>query len=173
MRDLSLPAGRVAAVTVPTFVIDGGASPAWVHNQDNGDIDMNTITDKSARQTKFPKGIIVVSVLTMIFGLAEIVTSFTHTFYGLTTSQTTISTIIGASIGTFYFVSGLLVLTKRKTAAVIAIVLLIIDATGRILMVLTGLYPFDSPQQKFAIFTGTSIVVLFAVYIRLKIKHFK
>jgi pimeloyl-ACP methyl ester carboxylesterase len=28
----ALPAGRLATVTVPTLVIDGGASPAWIRN---------------------------------------------------------------------------------------------------------------------------------------------
>lgn len=32
MGDFSLPAGRMAAVTMPTLVMDGGASPAWAHN---------------------------------------------------------------------------------------------------------------------------------------------
>ncbi len=129
--------------------------------------------DKPTQQMEKSKGIIVASVLMMIFGLAEIVTSFTHKFFGLTTSQATISTIIGASIGIFYFVSGILFLTKRKKAAVIAIVLLIIDAIGRISMVMTGLYPVDSPLQKFAIMAGTSIVILLAIYIRIKMKRFK
>ncbi len=59
-------------------------------------------------------GIKIAAVLMIIFGLAEIVTSFTHKFFGLTTSQVTISTIVGATIRTFYFVSGFLVLTKES-----------------------------------------------------------
>jgi hypothetical protein len=35
----------------------------------------------------------------IIFGLTEVITSFRHEFFGLTTSQATISTIIGATIG--------------------------------------------------------------------------
>src|ERR1019366_9317093 len=92
-------------------------------------------------QLKFPVGIKISSVFMILFGLAEVGTSFRHEFFGLTTSQATISTIIGATIGTFYFASGLLVLTKKKLAI-------------------------------FAIITGTSIVIFFAIYIGLKLKYF-
>ena len=108
----------------------------------------------------------------IIFGLAEIVTSFRHEFFGLTTSQATISIIIGATIGTFYFVSGFLVLTKRKRAAIVAIILFLADAIGRILMVLMGLYPIGVEYQTFGIITGTSIAIFFAIYIGAKLKVF-
>jgi len=52
-------------------------------------------------QLKFPVGIKISSVLMILFGLAEEVTSFRHEFFGLTTSHATISTIIGATIGRF------------------------------------------------------------------------
>jgi hypothetical protein len=126
----------------------------------------------STHQLKFPVGIKISSVFMILFGLAEVVTSFRHEFFGLTTSQVTISTIIGATIGTFYFASGLLVLTKKRKLAILAIVLLIADAVGRIAMVLTGLYPVGFGLQTFAIITGTSIVVFFAIYIGLKLKYF-
>jgi hypothetical protein len=67
-------------------------------------------------------GLSIASLLMMLFGLAEIVTSFRHEFFGLTTSQAVVSTIIGAIIGLLYFVSGLLVLTKRRMAAIAAII---------------------------------------------------
>lgn len=109
----------------------------------------------------------------IIFGLAEIVTGFTHSFFGLKTDQLTISTVVGATIGTFYFASGFLVLSKKKMAATIAIVLLIANALGRISMVIAGLYPIDSGVQIFAIITGTSIVIFFVFYIRLQKRYFK
>lgn len=125
-------------------------------------------------QTKtLPTGIKIAAILMIVFGLAEIVTSFRHEFFSLTTSQTTISTIIGSIIGTFYFASGFLVLTQKRKMAIVAIALLIADAIGRISMVVTGLYPIGSVLQTFAIMTGTSIVVFFAIYIGLKLKHFK
>src|ERR1035437_8950189 len=108
----------------------------------------------------------------IIFGLTEVVTSFRHEFFGLTTSQATISTIIGATIGAFYFASGFLVLTKRRRAAIVAIILLIADAIGRILMVLIGLYPIGIGYQTFGIITGTSIVIFFAIYVGAKLKVF-
>lgn len=119
-----------------------------------------------------PTGVRIAAILMIIFGFAEVVTSFRHEFFGLTTSQKIVSTVIGAVIGTFYFASGLLVLTKKKKAARLAIVLLIADAIGRILMVLTGLYPIGFGLQTFAIIVGTSIVIFFAVYLRSQLKHF-
>jgi len=120
----------------------------------------------------FPTGLKVAAALMIIFGLAEVVTGFRHEFFGLTTSQATISTFIGATIGTFYFMSGFLVLTKKRKLAIVAIALLIADAIGRTSLVLTGLYPIGAGYQTFAMITGTSIVVFLAVYIRLKFKYF-
>jgi hypothetical protein len=131
------------------------------------------INDNQAQSKTLPRGIKIAAVLMIIFGLAEVVTSFEHEFFGLTTSQATISTMIGATIGTFYFVSGFLVLTRKRQLAIVAIVLLIVDAIGRISMVLTGLYPIGFGLQTFAIITGTSIVIFFAIYIGLKLKYFK
>jgi len=64
-------------------------------------------------------------------------------------------------------------LTKKRKLAILAIVLLIADAVGRMTMVLTGLYPVGFGLQTFAIITGTSIVIFFAIYIGLKLKYFK
>ena len=46
-----------------------------------------------------------------------------------------------ATIGIFYALAGLLVLTVRRFAAAVAIVLLIADVAGRIALTATGLYP--------------------------------
>jgi hypothetical protein len=126
---------------------------------------------QSVRETR-PLGITIVAVLMMLFGLAEVVTGFRHEFFGLTTAQVEISTYVGVSLGLFYFVGGLLILTKKKWAAVVAIVLLCGDVIGRIAMVIIGLYPVNSFLQTFAIIVGTSIAAFFAVYIGLKLKFF-
>lgn len=125
------------------------------------------------KQNKFPTGLMIAAFLMMAFGLAEVVTSFRHNFFGLTTLQTTLSAAIGATIGCFYFVSGCLVLTKRRKAAIAAIILLIADALGRVLMVATGLYPVTGAYQTFGIVTGTTIVILFTCYIGIKLKAFR
>ena len=133
---------------------------------------MNNLTKSFAGTNNRPLGITVVAVLMILFGLAEVVTSFTHNFFGLSTSQLTISTIAGAAIGAFYLAAGLLSLTMRKTAAALAIILLVADVIGRIVMVVAGLYPIDSPKQTFAIIFGTAIAAIFAIYIGLKWKSF-
>jgi hypothetical protein len=112
-----------------------------------------------------PRGVIVVAFLMILFGLAQVVTGFTHQFFGVATANDTTSAYADASIGALYAAAGLLVLIMRKWAATLAIVCLAADVVGRVAMVLTGLYPVDSPAQIFAIVTGTGIVVAFAIYI--------
>jgi hypothetical protein len=120
-----------------------------------------------------PLGISIVSLLMILFGLAEVVTSFTHNFFGISTSSVSLFTYSAASIGLFYVVAGLLVITMKKWAAALAIVLLIADMIGRISLVAAGLYPLNSTEQVFAIIVGTIIAVIFAIYIGLKWKSFR
>ena len=120
-----------------------------------------------------PRGIVVAALLMITFGLAEVTTGFTHNFFGLSTAQVTTSAYAGAAIGVLYAMAGLLVLSLKRRAAALAIVLLIADIIGRIAMVATGLYPVDSFKQTLAMITGTSIVAGFAAYIRLKWSSFR
>jgi hypothetical protein len=110
------------------------------------------------------RGITAVASLMILCGLAEVVTGFTHNFFGLTTSHSTNSSYAGAMIGSCYFIGGLLLLSGRKWAAALAIVLLIADVLGRVVMVLTGLYPVDSALQIAGMVVGTSLAAFFAVY---------
>jgi hypothetical protein len=120
-----------------------------------------------------PRGILVVALMMILFGLAEVVTAFTHNFFGIYTAQVALFTYSGAAIGAFYVVAGLLILTMKKWAAALAIVLLVADIVGRIALVVTGLYPTDSLQQTFAIVAGTVIAAIFAIYIGLKWYSYK
>ena len=121
-----------------------------------------------------PLGILIVSVLMILFGLAEVATGFTHNFIGqVSTSTVSLSTILGVTLGAFYFLAGLLLLPMRRTAAYIAIVLLCGDVLGRVGMVLAGLYPVDSFKQTFAIVVGTLIAAFFAIYIAMRLMVFK
>jgi len=120
-----------------------------------------------------PRGITVVAVLTILFGLAEIKSGLTHNFMGLTTTQAEVSTYLGTSLGVLYIVAGLLILTGIKWAATLAIILLATDVIGRIAMVVAGFYPLNSFLQTFAIVVGTSIAAFFAIYIGRNRKFFK
>jgi len=120
-----------------------------------------------------PRGVIVVAFLMILFGLAEVVTGFTHQFFGVTTANGTTSAYAGVSLGVVYAAAGLLVLIMRKWAATLAILCLATDVVGRVAMVFTGLYPVGSPAQTFAIVTGTAIVVAFAIYILAKWRAFE
>ena len=126
-----------------------------------------------ANKVKRPLGIVIVAILMILFGLAEVVTGFTHNFFGISTSSISIFTYSAAAIGIFYVVAGLLSLTMKKWAAILAIVLLIADIVGRIALVATGLYPLNSAEQIFAIIVGTVIAAIFAIYIGLKLKSFR
>lgn len=52
------------------------------------------------------------------------VTAFTHDFFGTTTSKINIFTYASAIMGTFSATAGILVLTMRKRAVVVAVLLL-------------------------------------------------
>lgn len=118
-------------------------------------------------------GIIIVACLMILFGVAEVVTGFTHHFFGITTTSRTIFTYGAAALGVLYAAAGLLLLTRKKPAAALAIVLLAADIVGRLALVVTGLYPTDSPENTLSIIAGTVIVALFAVYIGWRWKSFR
>lgn len=118
------------------------------------------------------KGILIASVLMIIFGVLEIGTGFSHRFFGISTSQSILFTVSGISIGAFYLVAGLLTLTMKKWCAMLAIILLVADVLGRITLVITGLYPINTFENTLGIVGGTVIAGVFAVYIRWKWKLF-
>lgn len=101
----------------------------------------------------------------ILFGAAEVITGFTHEFFGISTAPGTISTFIGSGIGFLYASAGLFILTLHKWAAALALVCLVAVVTGRVTLVASGLFPFNSFEQKFAIVVGTGIAALFAIYI--------
>jgi hypothetical protein len=119
-----------------------------------------------------PRSITVMASLMIVFGAAEAVTGFTHDFFGLKTTQGMLSACAGAAIGALYSVAGLLFLTMRKRAAILAIALLVAVIGGRVAMVFLGLYPLDSPRQVMAIVLGTSLVAGFAIYFGLKLSAY-
>jgi hypothetical protein len=112
-----------------------------------------------------PLGIAIVAVLMILFGLSEVVTGFTHNFFGLATAHRTFSNVAVAAVGTFYVVGGVLILTMRKWAAALAILLLLADIVGRVMLVVTGFYPLTSFVQTAGIIVGTLIAALFAIYV--------
>jgi hypothetical protein len=121
-----------------------------------------------------PWGITLVAVLMILFGLAEVVTGFTHNFLGLiSTTDAMFATYGAAAVGTLYVIGGLLLLTMKKWAAQLAMICLAAVIVGRIALVMTGLYPLTSFLQDISIIIGTALAIIFAVYIALKWKSFK
>ncbi len=132
---------------------------------------INTTDNKNKR--RISPGIAIAAILMILFGLAEVVTGFTHQFFGITTADTSIFTYAATAIGGFYVLAGLLILTMKKWAAALAIVLLGADIIGRITLVMFGLYPLDSFEQIFAIVMGTIIAAIFAIYIGWRWRSFR
>jgi hypothetical protein len=125
-------------------------------------------------QTLRPLGITIVAVLMILFGLAEIATGFTHNFLGqISIADIALSTYLGAGIGALYALGGLFILTMRKSAAALALICLAVVIIGRIAFVATGLFPLNSFEQTFAIVAGTTIAIIFTIYIGLKWKSFR
>lgn len=125
-------------------------------------------------QTYRPLGIIIVAVLMILFGLSEVATGFTHNFLGIiSTAKATVSTYGGVGIGSLYAIAGILIFSMKKWAMILAEIFLLIVVVGRISLVLTGLYPTNSFLQTLSIIIGTSIAIVFALYIGLKRKLFK
>lgn len=121
-----------------------------------------------------PRSLVIISVLMILFGLAEIATAFSRNFFGISAQQAPAAfTLSGVVIGAFYFVAGVLVLTMKRWAANLAIVFLSADIVGRIALVAAGIYPVNTFENLFGIIVGTLIAVLFAVYIWLKRNSFR
>ena len=108
----------------------------------------------------------------VLFGAAEVITGFTHRFFGISTGLGAISTFLASRIGMLYAVAGLLILTMQKWAAALALACLVFVVVGRITLVVTGLFPLDSFEQTFAITVGTGIAAFFGIYIGWKWRAF-
>jgi hypothetical protein len=117
-------------------------------------------------------GIATIAILMILFGLAEIVTGFTHNFFGVSTSRGAFSAYANAGIGALYAFAGILIISMKKRYVAIALACLALDVAGRIALVVTGLFPINTFRQTGAMVAGTTIVILFAAYIGSKWKQF-
>jgi hypothetical protein len=120
-----------------------------------------------------PLGITVVGVLMIVFGATEVLTGFTHDFFGVLVTQSTTATYAGAAIGALYVLAGVLVFSMKRWAAIAAIVALVADVLGRVWMVAAGLFPLTTVRQTFSIVAGTVIAIAFAIYIAIRWKAFR
>jgi hypothetical protein len=64
--------------------------------------------------TIHPLGVTIVALLLIIFGIAEIGTGFSHNFFGISTSVSSIFTLLGIALGSFYAIAGLLILKYEE-----------------------------------------------------------
>jgi hypothetical protein len=122
---------------------------------------------------KLPTDIVIIAVLMVVFGLAEIVTGFTHSFLGLLSTVSAVaSTFGGVGIGAFYAIGGFFLLTTKKWVVIVAEICLIFVIVGRISLVAFGYYPLNSFLQTFSIIIGTTIAIFFAIYIGVRWRYF-
>jgi hypothetical protein len=117
-------------------------------------------------------GIATVAILMILFGLAEVVTGFTHNFFGVSTTRGVFSAYANGGVGALYAVAGILILSMKKRCVAIALGCLALDVVGRIALVVTGLFPINAFRQTGAIVAGTTVVIIFAAYIGSKWKQF-
>ena len=122
---------------------------------------------------KKEKLVLIIAILMIIFGLAEVITGFRHEFFGLVTSEENFTTIVGVILGLSYFFAGITLLIYKRWSLNITIVLLLIDISGRLLMMITGMYPMDSVFQASGIIIGTLIATSFLVIVVLKRRKLK
>jgi hypothetical protein len=129
-------------------------------------------SDHQSAPSRRPWDLIVVAGFAILAGVAEVVTGFSHAFFGITTSGVARFTIAATGIGLSYTASGVLMLTMKKWAATVALILLGLDIVGRILLAVTGLYPTDTARNTFSLIAGTLIVAFVAMYVGWKRKSF-
>ena len=90
----------------------------------------------------------------------------------ISTSDANTFTYAAAAIGALYGLSGALILTMKKWAVAVALVLPCIVVL-RIALVVTGLYPVDTFRQISAILIGTGLAIAFGVYIGWQWKRYR
>jgi hypothetical protein len=119
---------------------------------------------------KVPRDLLTVAIVMILFGLAEVYTSFSHNFFGISTARESVAVYSSALIGFLYILAGVFLLPGKKEFAQLAIVLLVLDIFGRIVLVVTGFYPTNSVENTVGIVAGTAIAGIFAIYIFLRIR---
>jgi hypothetical protein len=111
----------------------------------------------------------------IVFGVTEVMTGFTHGFFGIVTLGAAIYTYTNIVGGCIYAVGALLILTMKKWAAVLAVVLVAVlfsDVAGRVALVASGLHPLGLLQQSAALIVAAAIAIVFAIYATTNWKHF-
>jgi len=111
------------------------------------------------------RGLLTVAALSIVFGLVEIWTAFTHNFAGVSTTMGLASEYSTAFVGSTYAFAGLFLLTRSRWGASVAIIFYIADVVGRVALVAVGYFPLGSPENIIAIILGTGIAVIFGIYV--------
>jgi hypothetical protein len=120
-----------------------------------------------------PRGILVIALLMVVLGLAEMTTGVTRNFFGIAAGRSPAAKAAALTLGALYALAGVLLLPMKRGPAAVALALLVAIVAGRVAMVATGLFPIHSLRQVVAIAAGTSIVALFALYIAWRWPEFR
>jgi FtsH-binding integral membrane protein len=132
----------------------------------------NSTQSIAAATRKRDATLTVIAALMIISGVAEVASSFRHTFFSIRTGSTPMATYLGVGMGVLYLLAGMLSLATKKSAATLALCLLAAVILGHVAMVVTDLYPTDSISQLFAITLATMIACAFFVAVALKREAF-
>jgi hypothetical protein len=76
-----------------------------------------------------------------------------------------------ALVGTFYVAAGISLLSKRRTGALLGIVLILLEVLGRVYLVRIGRYPSSGPDFVKSVVGGV-IAILLVVYLVTQWKKF-
>ncbi|MGA7523852.1 MAG: hypothetical protein WBW84_15480 [Acidobacteriaceae bacterium] len=114
----------------------------------------------------------MVAALMIAFGVAEVITAFRHSFFGLHTEKSVGSIVAGSAVGFLYAAAGALVIRQRRSGLVAALICLALDVAGRVAMVVFGFFPVAALTQLAGMLAGTLIVIGFGAYLWSRRRHF-
>ena len=114
-----------------------------------------------------PKGVLIVAVTLIVFGLGEVWVGWSGNYLGILSTRMPRSAAT-AVVGMFYILGGVALLSTRRTwGTVLGLVFIGLEVLGRIYLVAVGIAPRKGGDL-FKIVVGGVIAVGFMLYIALR-----
>ena len=115
-------------------------------------------------------GIILISIFAILSGINEVVVGLTGNFLGIL-SKPIPPSFATVTVGAFYSLAGLFLLTMKKWGAVLGILFLSAEVLGRIYLVLRGVAP-SKGGDALKILVGGLIALALVAYVGFQWKKF-
>ena len=115
-------------------------------------------------------GIILISIFAILSGINEVIVGLIGNFLGIL-SKPIPPSFATVTVGAFYSLAGLFLLTMRKWGAVLGILFLSAEVLGRIYLVLRGVAP-SKGGDALKILVGGLIALALVVYVGFQWKKF-